>query len=396
MTAPASGDEAVVPFVIDIPDAQLDDLAQRLRRMRWPTEVGDNSDWDAGANLAYMRGLVDYWLNGYDWRAQERAMNAFAQFRTVIDGAPVHFIHEKGVGPNPAPLILNHGWPWTFWDMRKIIRPLADPAAFGGDPADAFDVIVPSLPGFGFSSPLTQPGMGFTQAADIYVKLMQRLGYGRFAAQGGDIGAMVAAHLGHKYADRLLGAHLHLILPLKEPYPQSSDFGPEEAGWERKNMDFMNRGSGYMKIQMTKPQTIAFAMNDSPVGLAAWLVEKRRAWSDCGGDVEAVFSKDDLLTTVMIYWLTETYVSAARHYYEPQRTPYPKAHDRLPVVEAPTGVIQFTGDVLLGPRKWAEKFYNLHRWRVMESGGHFAPMEKPEIMIDDLRAFFRPLRDRAA
>jgi pimeloyl-ACP methyl ester carboxylesterase len=384
--------ETIVPFRVDIPEADLADLRERLRRTRWPSEVGDNADWFAGANLAYMRELAAYWLDGYDWRAQERAMNAFPQFKTQIDGVPVHFIHVRGKGPNPTPLVINHGWPWTFWDMRKIIGPLTDPAAHGGDPADAFHVVAPSLPGFAFSSPLTEPGMNFFAVADLWVTLMARLGYDRFAAQGGDIGAMVAAQLGHKHADRLIGTHLHFIMPTKAPYPAPADYGPGEEDWEAKNEGFMQTGSGYMNIQMTRPQTIAFAMHDSPVGLAAWLVEKRRGWSDCGGQVETVFSKDDLLNTVMLYWLTDTYVSSARHYFESRRSRFAHAHDRVPVVEAPTGVIQFKGDVMLRPRKWAERYYNLKRWTVVDDGGHFAPMETPEVLVDDIRAFFRPLR----
>jgi pimeloyl-ACP methyl ester carboxylesterase len=384
--------ESIVPFRVDIPQAELDDVRRRLLGTRWPREDVANADWQAGTNLAYMRELVGYWLDRYDWRVHERAMNAFAQYRTAIDGVPIHFIHERGKGPSPMPLIINHGWPWTFWDMRKIIRPLADPAAFGGDPADAFDVVAPSLPGFAFSSPVEAPVTNFFTTADLWVKLMRRLGYDRFATQGGDVGAMVSAQLGHKYADRIIGAHLHLLLPTKPPLPEAADFAPDELAFGAKTAAFMQDGSGYMHIQRTRPQTIAFAMHDSPVGLAAWLIEKRRAWGDCRGDLEAVFSKDDLITTAMLYWLTETYVSSARHYYDGKKEHWDHVHDRLPVVEAPTGVLQFKGDVILQPRKWAERYFNLQRWNVMEKGGHFAPMEAPEVLVEDVRAFFRPLR----
>ena len=364
----------------------------RLRRTRWPQEIGNNTDWQAGTNLAYMRELTDYWLNSYDWRAQEDAMNAFPQFRTTIDDVPIHFIHVKGKGPNPMPLVINHGWPWTFWDMRKIIGPLSDPAAYGGDPADAFDVVAPSLPGFAFSSPLKTDGMFFNPVADLWVKLMARLGYERFATQGGDIGAFVSARLGHKYADRVIGVHLHLAGPTMPPYPTPEDFAPEERAWGAKFASFMAQGSGYMQIQRTRPQTISFAMHDSPVGLAAWLTEKRRAWSDCDGNVEAVFSKDDLITNAMLYWLTDTYGSSARHYYEAKPERLASCHDRQPPVEAPTALLQFEGDVWLQPRKWAERYYNLKRWNVVERGGHFAPMEAPELLVGDIRAFFRDLR----
>jgi pimeloyl-ACP methyl ester carboxylesterase len=288
------------------------------------------------------------------------------------------------------PLVINHGWPWTFWDMRKIIGPLSDPAAHGGDPADAFDVVAPSLPGFAFSSPVGKEPANFFTTADLWVKLMSRLGYEHFATQGGDIGAMVSSQLGHKYADRINGAHLHLLLPTKAPRPEPADFTPEEAAFGQRTAQFMQDGSGYMHIQRTRPQTISYAMHDSPVGLAAWLVEKRRAWGDTLDGLETVFSKDDLITTAMLYWLTETYVSSAKHYYDSRFTDH--VHDRVPVVEAPTGVLQFKGDVILQPRKWAERYFNLKRWNVAERGGHFAPMETPQVLVDDIRAFFRTLR----
>ena len=384
--------EAVEPFRIAIPQTALDDLQDRLRRTRWPQEIGDNSDWQAGTNLAYMRELVDYWLNAYDWRAQEAAMNTFPQFRTMIDDVPVHFVHVKGKGPNPIPLMVNHGWPWTFWDMRKIIGPLTDPAAYGGDPADAFEVIAPSLPGFAFSSPLTNEGMFFNPVADVWVKLMARLGHDRFATQGGDIGAFVSARLGHKYADNIIGVHLHLAGPTMPPYPAAEDYAPNELAWGAKFAKFMTDGNGYMQIQRTRPQTVGFAMHDSPVGLAAWLIDKRRAWSDCGGDVESVFSKEDLIDSAMLYWLTDTYSSSARHYYEARSDRMTPCHDRQPPVEAPTALLQFENDVWLQPRKWAEKYYNLKRWNVETKGGHFAPMEVPDVLVNDLREFFRPLR----
>ena len=384
----------IEPFRIAIPQADLDDVRERLRRTRWPRQIGDNAGWQAGTELSFMQDLVDHWLHRYDWRAHEAAMNAFPQFRTVIDDVPVHFIHVKGKGPNPMPLIVNHGWPWTFWDMRRIIGPLSDPAAHGGDPADAFDVIAPSLPGFAFSSPLETPGMFFTPTADLWAKLMERLGYARFATQGGDIGSFVSAMLGHRHAQRVIGVHLHLLLPFHEPRPVPEDYAPEEREWGLKTATFMAEGSGYMAIQRSKPQTIAYAMHDSPVGLAAWLIEKRRDWADSGGDVEAVFSKDDLITTAMLYWLTDTYLSAAHHYYaaRPEAIRAGFVHDRLPRIEAPTGVLQFKGDVALQPRRWAERFFNLQRWNVEETGGHFAPMEAPDALVNDLREFFRPLR----
>ena len=386
---------SIQPFEIAIPEEALTDLRERLERTRWPVEIGDNSQWQMGTNLGYLRELVAYWQTSYDWRAREREMNTLPQFRTEIDGVPIHFVHARGKGPNPVPLIINHGWPWTWWDMRKIIGPLSDPAAYGGDPADSFDVICPSLPGYGFSSPLTTPGIHFTQAGDLYVKLMDRLGYDKFGTQGGDIGAAVSTMLGHRHADRVLGVHVHLLIPLGGQQPAPEDFEEHELAGGAKMMDYYNTGSGYMNIQRTKPQTISYAMHDSPVGLAAWLVEKRRDWADTGGEIESVWTKDELLDNVMLYWLTETYLSAALYYYNPGQGAGIAGdflNDELPLVTVPTGVMQFKGDVWNLPRKWADRVYNVQSWKVEERGGHFAPAEKPDLIVSDLREFFRRFR----
>ena len=385
---------SIEPFTIAVPDADLADLRKRLQNTRWPAEIGDNSQWAAGTNLAYMRELTDYWLNTYDWREREREMNALPQFKTEIDGVPVHFVHAKGKGPNSMPIIINHGWPWTFWDMRKIIGPLTDPAAYGGDPADSFDVICPSLPGYAFGSPLEVPNYYFTQAGDTYVKLMDQLGYDQFATQGGDIGSALSTMLGHRHPDRVIGVHIHLLIPLRGNNPAPEDFTEEELAGGAKMLEYYNTGSGYMHIQRTKPQTIAYAMNDSPVGLAAWLVEKRRDWADTGGAIESVWTKDELLDNVMLYWQTQTFLSAAHYYYGPGKTGMAGdfINDDLPMVTVPTGVMQFKGDVWNMPRKWAERLYNIQSWKVEEKGGHFAPAEKPDVLVQDLRDFFRQYR----
>jgi pimeloyl-ACP methyl ester carboxylesterase len=384
----------IEPFTINIPDAVLDDLKSRLRRTRFAADFG-NEAWDYGANGTYLQELLHYWAEDYDWRAQERAMNGFSHFRTVIDNVPIHFIHERGRGPNPVPLIMSHGWPWTFWDLQKVIRPLTDPASFGGDAADAFDVIIPSLPGFGFSTPLTTPGVNFSRTADMWVRLMQRLGYETFAAQGGDFGAFVTAQLGHKYADRMLGVHVHLAGPLgmiSGNMPDALMFGPGEESWQAANAAFFDQESAYSRLQSTKPQTLAYGLNDSPAGLCAWILEKRRRWSDCGGEVERRFSKDDLCTTMTLYWVTQSIGTSARFYAEARRRPWTPSHDRQPVVEAPTAVLLFENDIVKLPRRWAEGYYNLQRWNVAQTGGHFAPMEEPGILVQDLRDFFRTLR----
>lgn len=384
---------AMEPFEIAIADEAIADLRERLRSTRWPREIGDNGGWEAGTNLGFMRELAQYWLDHYDWRRHEREMNRLPQFKTVIGGLPIHFIHVKGKGPSPTPLIATHGWPWTFWDLRKIIGPLTDPGAHGGDPADAFDVVVPSLPGFAFSSPLEAPGIFHAPTADLWAQLMTRLGYDRFAAQGADIGAFVSAMLGHRYPDRVIGVHLQHLVPIRPPLAQEEDYAPHEKGGIGKRARFMADGSGYMHIQRTRPQTIAYAMHDSPVGLAAWLIEKRRDWADTGGDVESVFDKDDLLTTVSLYWFTETYLSSAHHYYASGRANLADSllHDRLPAVDVPVAALQFEGDMIYHPRTWAERQYNIQRWAVEKHGGHFGAAERPDVLVEDLRGFFRDL-----
>ncbi len=383
------------PFTITVPEEVLTDLHERLTKVRWAQDFA-NPNWEYGTNGDYLKELVEYWRDAYDWRKHEQEMNSFAHYKTTIDGIPIHFIHEPGKGPNPTPLILSHGWPWTFWDFHKVIRPLTDPASFGGDPADAFDVIVPSLPGYGFSTPLTTSGINYWRTADLWVKLMQDvLGYDKFAAQGGDWGAIITAQLGHKHADKLIGTHVNLMAPLSifvGSMPEESEYGPGEEGLYERNNHFFTAESGYSALQTTKPQTLAFALNDSPVGLCSWILEKRRTWSDCDGDVEKRFSKDDLLTTMMIYWITQSFGTSARYYYEATHNPWQPSHDRTPVVESPMGVAVFQKEVIIMPRKWAEGYYNLKRWTPMPSGGHFAAMEEPQLLVDDVRAHFRSLR----
>ncbi|WP_420144665.1 epoxide hydrolase family protein [Sphingobium sp.] len=383
----------VTPFRINVPDTVLDDLAQRLERTRLAADFA-NDDWRYGFNGDYLRELVDYWRTDYDWRAQEAAMNAWPHFKTEIDGIPIHFIHVKGKGPNPTPLILSHGWPWTFWDYRDMIGPLSDPAAYGGDPADAFDLVIPSLPGYVFSTPLEKTGINFWNTADLWVKLMAGLGYERFASHGEDWGAFLTAQLGHKYPDKLIGVHFTTMFPLDmfaggqvEPL-----WGEGEESWEQKNADFFLHESGYYQIQTTKPQTLSYAMQDSPAGLCAWLVEKRRTWGHTRGDIESRFSKDDMLTTVMLYWITDCFGTSARYYYEAAHNLWQPSHEGLPVVKAPTAIAAFLNELVLQPKKWAEKYYNLHQWTIYDDGGHFAAFEAPDTVIGDIRRFFRSLR----
>lgn len=381
----------IKPFRIDIDESHLADLQLRLTNTRLQADFG-NDDWAYGTSGTYLAELLEYWESEYDWRQHEAAMNTHPHFMTEIAGMPIHFIHVKGKGPAPKPLLLSHGWPWTFWDYQKVIGPLTDPAAHGGDPADAFDVVIPSLPGYGFSTPLTKTGINFWRTADIFVELMAGLGYQKFAAHGHDWGAIITAQLGHKYADRLLGAHFTTMLPLDMFAGGTVDerfFTAEEQPIAEKNANFFSDGAGYFAMQSTRPQTVAFALNDSPAGLCAWILEKRRSWSDCGGDVESRFSKDELLTTVMIYWLTESYGSSARFYYEAAHQPWQPSHNRVPVVEAATGLAIFPGEIVEQPKAWIEHYYNVKQLTQMPSGGHFAAMEEPELLTEDIRKFFR-------
>jgi pimeloyl-ACP methyl ester carboxylesterase len=385
----------VEPFRIAVADAALADLRTRLTRTRFPDEI-PGSGWGYGSALAYVRELVAYWANHYDWRAAEAMLNAFPQFRAEVGGLGIHFIHQRGRGPAPLPLLVTHGWPGSITEFVKIIGPLSDPAAHGGDPADAFDVVEPSLPGYGYSTPLTRTGINWWNTADLWVELMARLGFRRFASQGGDWGSFVTAQLGHKYADRVIGVHLHAPAPLDFMSGMTSvdpgDYGPEDADLLAKSAHMMAEEVGYLMLQRTKPQTPAVALNDSPAGLLAWIVEKRRSWADTHGDVESRFTKDELIDTVMIYWVTESYNTSARYYYEAMHNPWQPSHDRMPVIEAPTAIPVLPAELTVPTRRWAERYYNLRRWTALPEGGHFAPMEVPALMIEDIRAFFRELR----
>jgi pimeloyl-ACP methyl ester carboxylesterase len=324
-------------------------------------------------------------------------MNGFANYRTMVDGLPIHFIHQRGTGPDPMPLILSHGWPWTFWDFQKVIGPLSDPAAFGGDPADAFHVVAPSLPGFGFSTPLTQAGVQWARTADLWAELMcGQLGYDRFGAYGGDWGSLVTAQLGHKYVQHLIGIHLGVCVPLtlfQDGLPTEDEYADgEKDRFHHTQRRMQAVGTSHLVVQSDDPQTLAYGLNDSLVGLCAWILERRRNWSDSGGDVESRFTKDDLITTTMLYWLTESIGTSMRYYWEAQHYQWTPSHDRTPVVEAPTAITLWPQELMLMPDRLMESFYNLQRLTAMPSGGHFHPMEEPELLVDDIRAFFRTLR----
>jgi pimeloyl-ACP methyl ester carboxylesterase len=388
----------MTPFVPHIADDTLADLRHRLGNVRWAPEFG-NGDWRYGVNGDYLKELVAYWRDQFDWRAQEAEINRFDHFKTSIDDVPVHFIRQLGVGPRPVPLILSHGWPWTFWDLRHLIGPLSRPGDFGGDPSDAFDVIVPSLPGFGFSAPLTTPGMNFSRNADLWHRLMTDvLGYPRYAAQGGDWGALVTTQLGHKYADSLIGIHLTNALPLdKFNGERNWDLSgnavlPADPDARAAAIARQRKFASHVAVHVLDPQTLAWMAHDSPVGLCAWLLERRRAWSDCGGDLESRFTKDELLVNATIYWATETFATAALYYAEAANYPWQPSHARFPVVEAPTGISFMVPDSGPGPTEQHRSYYNLIYTKEHQTGGHFAPAEEPQRIIEDIRSTFRPLR----
>ncbi|HZO82610.1 MAG TPA: epoxide hydrolase [Candidatus Binataceae bacterium] len=377
------------PFTINIPDAVLDDLRARLERTRLPDEI-PGSEWDYGTNLAYLRGLIDYWRTRYDWRTHERELNRFAHFRAEVDGLGIHFIHEQGRGPNPRPLLLLHGWPGSVYEFMRIIPMLTDPAAHGGDARDAFTVIAPSLPGYGFSDHPRTRAMNIQAIADLMFKLMTEvLGYRRFGAQGGDWGAAIASRLGELYQPHLYGIHINMIAVGAAEGRRPTELSQEEKIFLGDLERFRQQETGYQWIQGTKPQTLAYGLNDSPAGLAAWIIEKFRTWSDCRGEVERRFSKDQLLTNVTIYWVTGTINSSMRLYYEARHHPWRLRPNTR--IETPTGVAVFPGELMRPPRSWAERAYNVVHWTVMPSGGHFAAMEEPALLAEDVRAFFREL-----
>jgi len=377
------------PFTVRVPAEVLADLRTRLERVRWPDEIAGEG-WRYGTSLAYMKELVAYWRDRYDWRAQEARLNALPQFTLPMGDLDLHFIHAKGVGPSPLPLLVSHGWPGSVWEFHKLIPLLTDPGRHGGDPADAFTVVAPSLPGYGYSFRPTQPRFGVPEIAELLARLMTDvLGYRRFAAHGGDWGAFVTARLGLASPDHLAGIHVTL-LGLRRDLPPPAHPTEEERAYLEELRHWEREETGYGWIQGTRPQTLAYGLTDSPVGLAAWIVEKFRAWSDCGGEVERRFTKDVLLTNVMLYWVTGAINSSFWPYYARRHAGWPIPDGAR--IEVPTAYASFPREILHPPRAWAERVFNIRRWTVMPAGGHFAALEEPEALAADLRAFFRDLR----
>jgi microsomal epoxide hydrolase len=383
------------PFRIDIPEEQLDDLRQRLANTRWPTELPDVG-WRRGVPLAYLRELVEYWRTDYDWRAAEAALNEYPQFTTEIDGANVHFLHVRSPEPDATPLLLTHGWPGSVAEFVDVIGPLTDPAAHGGDPADAFHLVIPSIPGYGFSGPTRETGWGVDRIARAWAELMRRLGYDRYCAQGGDVGAVISVDLGRTDPEHVLGVHVNMLITVPSADPA------DVAGLSESDLARLGRLarydeelSGYMRLQSTRPQTLAYGLTDSPVGQLAWIVEKFKDWTDSTNVPEDAVDRDKILTNVMIYWLTATAGSSAQLYYEGAallKAIFTHAGDPPPL-RMPVGVAVFPHDIFVPIRRLAERDVpSITHWTEFDRGGHFAALEQPGLFVDDVRAFCRSLK----
>jgi microsomal epoxide hydrolase len=377
------------PFTIDVPDEVLVDLRARLEATRWPATL-PGVGWDDGTDVDWLRELCEYWRDGYDWRACERSLNELPNVTVDVDGVGVHAVHAPGVGPDPLPLVITHGWPSTFYEMHKVMGPLSDPAAYGGDPADAFHVVAPSLPGYGFSSAPTTRGFHTGRVADLWVQLMDALGYERFGSHGGDWGSAVTTGLASRHPERLVGIHLSMLAP---PVDEATLTDEERAWWDGVKR-YRDAEWGYVHLQRTKPQTASFALNDSPVGLAAWILEKWWRWSDIEDDrgrrdPYRAYTQDELLTTVMLYWVTGTIGSSMRLYRETFGAG--SVINQPARITVPTGVATFN-EANRARRELAEPYYDIVRWVDVEHGGHFPAMENPDALVAELRAFFRPLR----
>jgi epoxide hydrolase len=381
----------IQPFTIDIPQAELDDLNERLARTRWPDELA-GVGWSYGVPLDYIKELAEYWRTSYDWRAWEARLNQFPQFTTEIDGQNIHFLHVRSPEPDALPLILTHGWPGSIVEFLDLIGPLSNPRAHGGNPADAFHLVIPSMPGFGFSGPTRTAGWAAARIAKAWAELMQRLGYQRYGAQGGDFGAIIAPALGRIAPEQVVGVHVNAasvgFIPYGEvPPDQLASFSDAEKARLERLGHFLSEGSGYFQIQATRPQTLAYSLSDSPAGQLAWIMDKFKEWTHPSAELpERAIERDHMLTNVMLYWLTGTAGSSARLYYENMHS----GSWGEPSGTTPTGVAVFAEDVAI--RRYAELGNNIVHWSDFERGGHFAAMEAPDLLADDVRAFFRQLR----
>jgi pimeloyl-ACP methyl ester carboxylesterase len=375
----------VTPFCIEVPDGDLDDLRARLARTRWP-EPETVDDWSQGMPLAYLQELCGYWADGYDWRAREAHLNSFPQYRTEIDGLNIHFLHVRSPNPDALPIVLTHGWPGSVVEFHKVIGPLADPGPHGGDPADAFHVVCPSMPGYAFSDKPSRQGWDTAHIADAWAALMSRLGYERFGAQGGDWGAGVTSQLGQRHPDRIVGVHLNMLV-VEPDLAALGELTEREQAALASMAHYAEKDSGYLKQQSTRPQTLGYGLVDSPAAQCAWIVEKFWSWTDSDGDPLNVLTRDELLDNVMLYWIPATGASSARLYWESYR---PGARDPVTV---PAGCTIFPKEIIRPSRRWAERgFTDIRWWDEPAKGGHFAAFEQPEIFVEQLRCFFRLVR----
>ncbi|TDJ25839.1 MAG: epoxide hydrolase [Gammaproteobacteria bacterium] len=376
---------AIEPFSISATTEQLDDLKRRLNNARWPDKETPD-DWTQGIPLAYTQEICRYWANEYDWPAREALLNAFAQFRTDVDGLGIHFVHVQSPEPGALPLIMTHGWPGSIVEFQKVIGPLTDPKAHGGDPADAFHLVCPSLPGFGFSDKPTEPGWGVEKIGAAWTRLMAILGYDRYVAQGGDWGSMVTTHVGLQDPEHCAAIHLNMAIVTPDPETMSDLTEKEQSALEGMQF-YQDWDSGYSKEQSTRPQTVGYALADSATGQAAWIIEKMYAWTDCDGHPENVLTKDEMLDNVMMYWLPETAASSARLYWESFNS------GNLDEVAVPTGISVYPKEIFRTSRRWAEKRYtNIIHYNELDKGGHFAAFEQPESFVNEVRTCFRQLR----
>ncbi len=386
----------IEPFEVAVADEVIEDLRERLRRTRWP-EAETVDDWSQGIPLAYVREVCDYWADEYDWRARERDLNRFDQFVARVGDMDVHFVHARSPEPDAVPLVITHGWPGSVVEFQKVIGPLANPAAHGGAASDAFHVVCPSLPGFGFSGKPARTGWGVDRIADCWAELMAGLGYDRYGAQGGDWGSGVSIAIATRHPDSCLGIHLNMVMRTHMAIPDLRKVDltrtPEEQDAVTRLRYFMDWGTAYNRQHSTRPQTLGYGLTDSPAGQAAWILEKFREWTDCDGHPENALSRDELLDNVMLYWLSAGATSSARLYWETFRPIAGGSAAKPAPVTVPTGVAKFPAEIVPPVRAWCEPFFDdIRHWSVMPRGGHFAAFEQPELFVDDVRAFFRPLR----
>jgi epoxide hydrolase len=385
----AAVSHALRPFAIDIPEHQLADLADRLHKTRWP-DAEPVDDWSQGIPLGYLQELCRYWAEDYDWRATERNLNGIPQFTTDIDGVVVHFLHVRSPHPGALPLVITHGWPGSVVEFLKVIGPLSDPVSFGGSADDAFDVVCPSLPGYGFSGKPTTPGWGTKAIASAWSELMARLGYGRYGAQGGDWGAAVTTALARQDPEHVCGIHLNMPVVALGPDDMEGLSATEQVALASL-AEHRKTGTGYSKQQSTRPQTLGYGLVDSPAAQCAWIVEKFQAWTDCDGHPENAITRDELLDNVMLYWLTGSGASSARLYWESYRSSLSEATGEPIVV--PTGCSIFPKEIFPISRRWAEAgFADIRYWNELDRGGHFAAFEQPDLFVGELRSCFRLMR----